>query len=496
MFTQDTGGNIAFYSQNETYEADNLEPLPKRPYFYSEDDQIIDDSIPGMLDHALPVWEGDPSLRPCFYSDDDQIIDDFWERDPSFEVAMTTTNKEKGHGNSLEAMMKFQVLKNEQLNGTSTMDDEDVSGRSQAWLMTKEDKDFLTSHGHTWRKGMWSKEETETLMQNIESYMNTHGFTDAREIIFEISKGKRKDFYRAIATGLNRPLFAVYRRVVRMYDDRNHVGKYTHEEVEKLKELHIQHGNDWVKIGAALGRSASSVKDRCRRMVNICNTGKWTEDEEQRLTDIIHELTSTGPTDSVTQGVPWSAVAERVGSRSEKQCRSKWLNYLNWKQSGGTEWTKKDEASFILKLAELDVADENDIQWDLLAQGWSSARSPQWLRNKWQNMKRQIANYKDISFPVLIRQLQLSQKNRKHKNCKYKPDLLENESESEVPNTNSFSSVQNAHSSIFTLEDHGAIFPFSMPTLHTPDQVTNAPSTDSPSAAVDSVPVAPNSKTQ
>lgn len=57
----------------------------------------------------------------------------------------------------------------------------------------------------------------------------------------------------------------------------------------------------------------------------------------------------TEPGDIVTQGVSWAAVAERVGTRSEKQCRSKWLNYLNWKQSGGTEWTKEDEINLILR---------------------------------------------------------------------------------------------------------------------------------------------------
>lgn len=40
-----------------------------------------------------------------------------------------------------------------------------------------------------------------------------------------MSKEERKDFYRSVASGLNRPLFAVYRRVLRMYDNRNHVGK-------------------------------------------------------------------------------------------------------------------------------------------------------------------------------------------------------------------------------------------------------------------------------
>ena len=78
-------------------------------------------------------------------------------------------------------------------------------------------------------------------------------------------------------------------------------------------------------------------------------TGRDFELEEKRLAEVVHELTSTEPGDIVTQGVSWAAVAERVGTRSEKQCRSKWLNYLNWKQSGGTEWTKEDEINLILR---------------------------------------------------------------------------------------------------------------------------------------------------
>lgn len=52
-----------------------------------------------------------------------------------------------------------------------------------------------------------------------------------------------------------------------------------------------------------------------------------------------------------------------------------------------------------VRIAELEVSDENDINWDLLAEGWSSVRSPQWLRSKWWTIKRQIANHKDVSFP-------------------------------------------------------------------------------------------------
>uniref|UniRef100_A0A8C8S0Y3 Cyclin-D-binding Myb-like transcription factor 1 n=1 Tax=Pelusios castaneus TaxID=367368 RepID=A0A8C8S0Y3_9SAUR len=380
--TQDTEGNLILHCpQNEADEVDSedsTEPPHKRLCLSSEDDQSIDDSTPCISVVAVPISENEQS----------------------FEVTMTATTEVADDEINEGTVTQIQILQNEQLDEISPLGSEEVSAVSQAWFTTKEDKDSLTNKGHKWKQGMWSKEEIDILMSNIERYLKARGIKDATEIIFEMSKDERKDFYRTIAWGLNRPLFAVYRRVLRMYDDRNHVGKYTPEEIEKLKELRIKHGNDWATIGAALGRSASSVKDRCRLMKDTCNTGKWTEEEEKRLAEVVHELTSTEPGDIVTQGVSWAAVAERVGTRSEKQCRSKWLNYLNWKQSGGTEWTKEDEINLILRIAELEVSDENEINWDLLAEGWSSVRSPQWLRSKWWTIKRQIANHKDVSFPA------------------------------------------------------------------------------------------------
>ena len=77
--------------------------------------------------------------------------------------------------------------------------------------------------------------------------------------------------------------------------------------------------------------------------------GKWSQDEETRLSQAVHELTSTVPGESVTVGILWTDVARKVGTRSEKQCRSKWLNYLNWKECGGKEWNKTDEIDLIKK---------------------------------------------------------------------------------------------------------------------------------------------------
>ncbi|XP_043093755.1 cyclin-D-binding Myb-like transcription factor 1 [Puntigrus tetrazona] len=379
-FTQDTDGNIILHcpqNDGEDLGSDGTtEPVHKRLRLSNEDGEDPQDSTSTEYSVVtLPITEGDES----------------------FEVTMTATEMRDGE---LESDDPSETDSSAQKKG------KDVSAVSQAWFTTKEDKDTLVNKGHKWKQGMWSKEEIDLLMTNIERYLKNRGIRDPAEIIFEMSKEERKDFYRSIACGLNRPLFAVYRRVLRMYDNRNHVGKYTDEEINKLKELREKHGNDWATIGAVLGRSASSVKDRCRLMKDTCNTGKWTEEEERRLAEVVHELTGTEAGDVVTQGVSWASVAEIVGTRSEKQCRSKWLNYLNWKQSGGTEWTKEDDINLVRRIAELDVEDENEINWDILAGGWSSVRSPQWLRSKWWTIKRQVANHKELLFPVLLKGLQ------------------------------------------------------------------------------------------
>ncbi|XP_078138159.1 cyclin-D-binding Myb-like transcription factor 1 [Centroberyx gerrardi] len=374
--TQDCDGSIILHCPPND---EDSEPLQKKLHLTTEEQE--DSDTPQFSVVTLPMSENDES----------------------FEVTMTAT---ADSDISEEGVAQIQILHDDEDSLSPHQKTEDVSPVSQAWFTTKEDKDTLANKGHKWKQGMWSKEEIDILMSNIERYVKGRGMEDPAEIIFEMSKEERKDFYRSVAWGLNRPLFAVYRRVLRMYDNRNHVGKYTPDEIEKLKALRQKHGNDWATIGAALGRSASSVKDRCRLMKDTCNTGKWSEEEERRLAEVVYEMAGVPPGVAVTGGVSWASVADQVRTRSEKQCRSKWLNYLNWKHSGGTEWTKEDDLNLIRRISELEVEDENDLKWEELAGGWSSVRSPQWLRSKWWSIKRQVANHKEIPFSVLLKGLQ------------------------------------------------------------------------------------------
>ncbi|XP_014674135.1 PREDICTED: cyclin-D-binding Myb-like transcription factor 1 [Priapulus caudatus] len=276
---------------------------------------------------------------------------------------------------------------------------------NQSWFTTKEDKHALQNNGVQWKQGQWAKEEISILQENIEQYCQSLGVSDPAEIIFDMSKDERKDFYRTVAKGLQRPLFSVYRRVIRMYDNKNHMGKYKPEEVEKLHQLRAKHGNDWAAVGAELGRSASSVKDRCRLFKDTCNSGKWLAEEDDRLAEAVYELTGRRHGENVTQNISWAAVAQRVVTRTEKQCRTKWLNQLNWKQKGGAEWTRSDDATLMSKMKELGAKEETDVDWVQLSKGWSSVRSPQWLRSKWWNLKRHMPAYQLMPFPDIVEHL-------------------------------------------------------------------------------------------
>lgn len=136
----------------------------------------------------------------------------------------------------------------------------------------------------------------------------------------------------------------------RMYDSKNHIGKYSAEELKKLQELRKEYGNDWQKIGLIMGRSAASIKDRCRHLKEDCNAGPWVPEEEDLLFEAVFGFTQCLPGENSVAGIPWIQIAHRVGSRSERQCRKKWLSYCNVKRIGAVEWNDADELYLIRRL--------------------------------------------------------------------------------------------------------------------------------------------------
>lgn len=76
-------------------------------------------------------------------------------------------------------------------------------------------------------------------------------------------------------------------------------GKWTTEEVEKLKELHAQKGDRWKELGLALGRLPEAVRDKFKSLKLGGNRreGNWTPEEEARLLELVNARLEHGEVD-------------------------------------------------------------------------------------------------------------------------------------------------------------------------------------------------------
>lgn len=59
------------------------------------------------------------------------------------------------------------------------------------------------------------------------------------------------------------------------------------------------------------------------------------------------ELTQSLPGDDPAVGIPWIQIAKKVGSRSERQCRKKWLSYCNMIKGNKVEWNSEDDLNLV-----------------------------------------------------------------------------------------------------------------------------------------------------
>jgi hypothetical protein len=116
--------------------------------------------------------------------------------------------------------------------------------------------------------------------------------------------------------------------------------RWKQEEVAKLTEAVKNHGKDWVTIAAMV---PNRTNEQCRLQVRWVNKvyptkwqkGKWTPEEDSKLIEAMKK-----------HGNHWVAVAGLVSSRTDKQCRDRWVVTLgpaNVKNSGKPRMSWKPE---------------------------------------------------------------------------------------------------------------------------------------------------------
>jgi len=81
---------------------------------------------------------------------------------------------------------------------------------------------------------------------------------------------------------------SVYFRAHVLYERSEERG-WTEDEINALKRLHAEHGNNWKEISEFLGKSRYHVKNKWRSIKRTgLNSGHWSREEYQKLFDLVN----------------------------------------------------------------------------------------------------------------------------------------------------------------------------------------------------------------
>ncbi len=151
--------------------------------------------------------------------------------------------------------------------------------------------------------GKWKPQEDNRLRINWEDYLQAykerihcspglllglgHGTIDcsSRKKLRQLMK--ETNFYRKLGMGIKRTIRSVYQRATRLYE---------YQLANKEKPRQVSRARRW----------------------------SWTEEELDRLMNRVNEEMQKGNYGTSYRQLPWSDIAKAVGTRNDRQCRSKW----------------------------------------------------------------------------------------------------------------------------------------------------------------------------
>ncbi|MEQ2237876.1 hypothetical protein ILYODFUR_027620, partial [Ilyodon furcidens] len=191
------------------------------------------------------------------------------------------------------------------------------------------------------RLGRFSEQENQQIRENIASFMALTGISSVEKLVFPkrfkeeqvtITRLKKEHrFMERIADKIPRPCHQVYLRALKIFDKKNHMGRFSEEELATLIRFHNLYGNNWKLISEKMDRSVYSLQ---KRFATIgADHGDWSADEERRLKQAVREhletqarkgLPGSGLSrDQLCKRLPWGEISQKVQTRSWVQCRTK-----------------------------------------------------------------------------------------------------------------------------------------------------------------------------
>ncbi|KAM0788011.1 hypothetical protein ACM66B_006211 [Microbotryomycetes sp. NB124-2] len=240
------------------------------------------------------------------------------------------------------------------------------------WMTLKSLQEYTQIHKFQYRRGRFGRDEDKAIERAVDDYARQRNLSKEQVAAVIAAKKQEEDVYDtefwpylslsyARKYGV-RPILAIYNHVRLMFDSSRQSGGWSKEDENKLEALIKEHGTAWTKIGKELARVPTDCKDRYLQHIlpgqnKDLKLGKWTQEEEDTLIDMVRQ-----------HGHKWTLISKTLGTRTPNQCRVK------WRVAGGHDdiatkpwkWRRKDRSNLVHFLASQPAKSRSDIDWDAL----------------------------------------------------------------------------------------------------------------------------------
>lgn len=242
------------------------------------------------------------------------------------------------------------------------------------------EKHYGQDHGHEGAsslvQGKWFTPEEDALIREaVSNYIATHNLGENGEdmILNCKSHPEARGCWNEIASELPwRTRQGVYSRAHILLErgDRN----WTAEELECIQNFYNNHGPNWRLLANALGKNRIHTKDAFRRIkLPNLKRGRWSQEEYQTLFDLVNmdlrmrafDRERKSKHGMLRDAISWDAISERMSTRTNSGCCSKWYTQLSSPMCRPRERTKRaSSGSLTTKADNNDAPDDDEILWE------------------------------------------------------------------------------------------------------------------------------------
>ncbi|OAY38061.1 RNA polymerase I termination factor isoform X2 [Manihot esculenta] len=268
----------------------------------------------------------------------------------------------------------------------------------------------------------FSHEEDEMVKEAVLNYINARGLgEEGLKMVLNCKKHPEiKNCWKEIGEALPwRPYISVYYRAHILFE-RDERRSWTPEEYEIVHKFHEKYGAEWKTLAEALGKHRIHVKDAWRR-IKLANRkrGRWSQEEYQTLFDLVNmdlrmkafEEVRSSKHGMLRDNICWTAISDKLGSRTTPMCCMKWYNQLTSPMVAEGQWLDVDDYRLVIALYDLDACCMEDVDWDNLLEH----RSGDVCRKRWNQMVKHLGDHGNKSFADQVEVLMQ----------RYCPDVLE-----------------------------------------------------------------------